>query len=604
MHDESSDSAFPLPEASQLPALIYVLDIDRRRLVAHNRATDPLPQFALSDDPAAPLPLVLTDSGQATRGAHWDDLATRDHGARVGGELQAHRTDGTLGWLAWSERIVVDAYGRRALGTAVELFDAPRREAEMLQALAGSGVNLLFQDTNLRYRWARNLRFFDEDALLGRTDFDVLPPEIAGPLAAIKREVLETGAERDYEVALPVVGRRRHFLQRLRPARNAQGQIVGLTAAITDITEFRDRELALQEEERLFHLALANTAVVLYRQDHELRYTWMRNPVGESTQGALGRTDFDLMPPDDAENLARIKRHVMETGEAAREEVTVHVEDGIVIFDLMVQPVRDSYGTITGVTGAAVDVTKWRSLQAQLAQADTLAAIGDLALGVAHEINNPLTAISGHAQLLAGHTDPRVVDATQAIGETTERIRRVIKALLNFAHAQDEGERTPWTLEQIAQTALGIAAKSLRFDGVQVEVIRLSDPEPLVLLNAYQIQEVVLQLLSNAALAVRPRASGNRLVRVETGADPERGAFLRVVDNGMGMSAMVRRRIFEPFFTTRPIGEGSGLGLSLCHGVATAHRGSLEVRSRPGHGSTFTLWLPVLTTGINPDTSG
>ncbi len=232
-----------------------------------------------------------------------------------------------------------------------------------------------------------------------------------------------------------------------------------------------------------------------------------------------------------------------------------------------------------------------RVAHAQLIHAEKLSAIGELASGIAHEINNPLTTILGQVYLLKDHDtiDTYVRDKLTVISEETSRAARIVQNLLLFARRYS-GERRPSSLSEAAQRVLDLKGYQLEKDGIRVRT--QFSPCPPVVADENQIQQVLLNLVQNAHQAMAKHA-GERVLTLRAGA---RGscAFVDVLDTGPGIPAEHLPRIFDPFFTTKPAGEGSGLGLSVSYGIIAEHNGTLTATNRPEGGACFSIDLPVI----------
>lgn len=228
----------------------------------------------------------------------------------------------------------------------------------------------------------------------------------------------------------------------------------------------------------------------------------------------------------------------------------------------------------------------------QLLQTEKLATMGQLLAGVAHELNNPLSVILGQATLLrqsVGGGAP--LDRAEKIALAAQRCSRIVQNFLALAR-QRPPERQRVSLNQVVQDALELLSYSLRLDNVEV-TLDLAQDLPLLRADIHQLHQVVLNLVSNADYAMREVPSGRRLA-LTTRADPSRGrVILEVADTGPGIPPEIESRIFEPFFTTKPPGQGTGLGLSLCHGIVEGHGGTIQVESEPGQGAVFLVELPV-----------
>jgi len=245
--------------------------------------------------------------------------------------------------------------------------------------------------------------------------------------------------------------------------------------------------------------------------------------------------------------------------------------------------------------------TAQERLQAQLVQNEKLAAMGQLLASVAHELNNPLSVVLGQAVLLAelaGDTThgPRA----RKIAQAAERCARIVKNFLALARQQPPERRTVH-LNAVVQEALELVGYLLRVDDVVV-TLDLAQGLPTLWADPHQLHQVVVNLVTNAHQAMRGSSLPRRLT-LATGLDPRASrVVLEVADTGPGIPPEIRSRIFEPFFTTKPPGQGTGLGLPLCHGIVEEHGGTMEVDEAPGGGAVFRVELPVAPPPAPPET--
>lgn len=239
------------------------------------------------------------------------------------------------------------------------------------------------------------------------------------------------------------------------------------------------------------------------------------------------------------------------------------------------------------------DMTSEREMRMRLMESDRLAAVGELVAGVAHEVNNPLSSISAFAQILLrdGGLTAAQREAIDVIKSETARASQVVRDLLAFARRSDP-QREPIDLNNVIARTLRLRGYQLTANNVEVEQVLATDI-PAVLGDARQIQQVCLNLVTNAIQAMAT-VGGGRLT-VTTRAAP-RDVILEIRDTGPGIPEAARAHIFEPFFTTKQEGEGTGLGLSVSYGIITAHGGSVAVVETSARGTTFRVALPAAET--------
>ena len=243
----------------------------------------------------------------------------------------------------------------------------------------------------------------------------------------------------------------------------------------------------------------------------------------------------------------------------------------------------------------AVDTLK--STQAQLIHSEKLSAVGEFVAGVAHELNNPLTSVMGFSELLMGEdVDEKHRGHLEIIFKSAQRCQKIVQSLLSFARHQ-QPERKLVGVNKLIEDVLEVVAYPLRTSNVRV-ITQFSPTLPLVLADGHQIQQVVLNIINNARQAIEANQPAGRIT-ITTIAT---GETVRIIleDDGPGISPENLQRIFNPFFTTKEVGQGTGLGLSLCYGIIKEHGGNITPTSAPGAGATFTNELPAAsaTTGL------
>ena len=380
----------------------------------------------------------------------------------------------------------------------------------------------------------------------------------------------------------------------ISPIHDAQGIVTHFVAVQNDVTDRQAAQIALSEAEARLRYVIQNLPLVVFAMNADGVFTFSDGKglelLGLSPGEVVGQNYQAVYrhEPELCDKIARVLR-----GELT--EYTQAIEG--TVFETICTPSRGQNGEITSIIGFALDITARTQLEAQILQSDKLAALGQLVAGVAHEINNPLAAISGTAQLLQMHPDEDVKADGDAIKAMTDRANSVVQSLLTYARPSKgtDKERRLYTLQALTEETLQLTRFSLRKADIDVHLY--FEPSELsatsVYVNGNQIQQIILNLLTNAEHALRRAPEGSDRHIIITTFTEDGFIHLTVADNGCGISPAVQKRIFDPFFTTKDVGEGTGLGLSICQGIAAAHNGTLHVESTEGVGAAFTLRLPI-----------
>ncbi len=238
-----------------------------------------------------------------------------------------------------------------------------------------------------------------------------------------------------------------------------------------------------------------------------------------------------------------------------------------------------------------LEATDQDRLYRKLVQSEKLASLGETIAGIAHEINNPLTAVLGYATLLEGspRLDDRDKHATSVIMSESQRAAGLIRSLLEFSR-KETGTRERVDARTLVQKAANLRRYQLAQGNIKLQVTR-SEDDCTAFVCPQQISQVLHNLITNAEQAI-PRSRKDGLIRIVTAGRREGGVIITVSDNGAGIPAAARDRIFDPFFTTKRPGEGTGLGLAICHTIMAAHGGTIALVESSVGGTTFALELP------------
>jgi len=234
-----------------------------------------------------------------------------------------------------------------------------------------------------------------------------------------------------------------------------------------------------------------------------------------------------------------------------------------------------------------------QSSQEQLIQSEKLAAVGKLASGIAHEVNNPLMAISGHAQMLMEDEDDElVIESLEIIHGETRRATDIMQNLLSFSR-QQKSFKAPISINESIESTLKLLVYVLSKNNIEATTEFATDL-PDVTADSQQLRQVFLNLINNASQAMSEAHSGGKLA-IQTYKNGKDKVIVKITDDGPGIPPDVIDKIFEPFFTTKDIGKGTGLGLSICYGIIQNHDGEIYATSKEGCGTTFTIELPTVS---------
>jgi PAS domain S-box-containing protein len=449
------------------------------------------------------------------------------------------------------------------------------------------------------------------------------------------------------------------------PLLDAHGRIVGAIETLQDVSERRQAQDALLRHQVELESLVRQRTAELDASMAELERFIANAPIGVAYSSGgrirranhalarmLGRTESALRDApgricyrsdDDYAEVGRVAGPLLSRGLPVRHEMWMRHADGHDIWVQIDAHVADSNDTHHGTWWMMQDRTEMRAAQAllqrrydelesahgrleeaqnQLLQQDKMASIGQLAAGVAHEINNPVAFVSSNLNSLRGHVDGLLAlcaageasvahphdplvqqqlrdcllrvepeylreDLPQLMDECADglqRVRKIVHDLKDFSRV-DQSEWQEADLNAGLESTLNVVRNEVKY---KAEVVLDLATLPPVLCLAGQLNQVLMNLIVNAAHAI---ASPGQLTLASGRHDD--WAWVQVSDSGSGMPEEVMRRIFEPFFTTKPVGQGTGLGLSLSFSIVKKHRGALDVWSEPGKGSSFRVWVPV-----------
>jgi PAS domain S-box-containing protein len=434
----------------------------------------------------------------------------------------------------------------------------------------------------------------DADALVGRRCCEMFW-RVEGASECLVERALAGGEKVEVEI---LAGEQmdRPTLVIVIPLRDAKDALTGSTMVVArDISELRRAEAAAFEH-KAFMASLADLIPdEIYTLDLEGRITWMNERAEAANDlnrtALIGRHFGEIVSPE-SKTAANANIKGTLAGNDTRGEIQALHADGVVRHVEAHNSPLWKDGSVVGALVFLRDMTERRRAHERMAQSDKLRAVGELAAGVAHNLNNSLTVIQGRAQLLQRRAPDEATSKSldvivQAVADGSQTLRRI----LDFARRDQAKEFAPLDLTELITTSVEIAKpKWQRKSGAQAAKIdvRVETRSPVhVLGEKSELREVVLNLLFNAVDAMPDGGE----IEIGTRAELDDACFW-VADTGRGIPPETIERIFEPFYTTKGEG-GTGLGLSASHGIITRHQGQIMVVSEPGLGTRFEVRLPV-----------
>jgi len=396
----------------------------------------------------------------------------------------------------------------------------------------------------------------------------------------------------------------------LRETVAVAANVLALLIASVELSEDLASEIAMRtreiESQRRFTSRIIDSLPLgLYVIDQQYRIQAWNRKRETGTQGigrdeVIGRSVFDVLYRQPRDVLRAEFDRAFEDGEMTQMDVASTASGEVRYYRLTKVPMRlRDDDEVTHVITIGEDITEWKRVQDQVSQTEKLAAVGQLAAGVMHEINNPLATIGACVDALTMRVDDLPPVDAQGFAEylrimesELERCKSIVNGLLDFSRPKARVKRKV-ELNQIVEDALFLVKHHHKYRGIRLER-RLADDLPVIKANHEQLIQVFLSLMLNAIDAME--GEGVLSVRTDHFGDAQH-VMAEFRDTGAGIPRDDLAKIFEPFFTTKQPGRGTGLGLSICYGIVQEHGGRIVVDSQPGRGSLFQVILPVRQPG-------
>ena len=366
-------------------------------------------------------------------------------------------------------------------------------------------------------------------------------------------------------------------------------------------SEVARRSREIEDQRQFVSLVVDCLPVGLYVVDRDYRIQIWNRKRETGTQGlkrddVVGRQVFDVLTRQPARQLKEEFDQVFETGEIQQMEIQLAIAGEDRYFRISKIPMRQHHDEITHVITIGEDVTEYHTVHRQILQSEKLAALGQLAAGVMHEINNPLATIGAcvaaielRLDEIAGEVPPPIVEYLNIIDKEVQRCTGIVDGLLDFSRPKESSKRNV-DLSTLVEETLFLLKHHQRFKRLTV-IRELAQGLPEVRANAEQLIQAFMAIMLNALDAMENGGSLTVRTRLNPGRVDE--IVVEMEDTGIGIPRTDLPKIFEPFYTTKPPGRGTGLGLSVVYGIVEGHHGRIEVDSIPGKGTTFQVYLPV-----------
>jgi len=510
----------------------------------------------------------------------------------------------------------------RDISERKKLGDALRDSEESFRMLFQSvGEGVIIYDRDFRYTYwnpyMEKLTGYAPADVIGKCAFDLFPHLKEQGVDAMIRRTLEgeTVTASHMLYTSPITGITSRTSGIYHPYINSKGEIVGAIGIVRDITELWTAEQALRASLERFRRLSENFPDIIMRwvPNYGIDYV---NPaiekhVGMKKEEVLGKFGFLMSRthPDDRNTIAKTFLDVgTKKADPARCECRVFDKSGEILwFDLLCKPVWDEQGKLAAVEAIGRDITERKNseiensrLQQQLLHSQKMEAIGALAGGMAHDFNNILAIISGTTEFLMGKmpSDSPHLSQLARIKRSTRKARDLSMKLLTFARKEKLSVRAAYAnslVLDVIDMLKGSISKKI------VIKTQLADDLKKICVDTNQISQAVLNICINACDAMPDggeltiETAMNEICNVSPGAAsgvPGLYCAISIADTGAGIDPQVKEKMFEPFFTTKDMGKGSGLGLSISHGIIEKHNGFITVESELGKGSVFRIFIP------------
>jgi len=533
--------------------------------------------------------------------------ALRDKGSWIG-ELVAKRKDGSMFDVQLSTSMVIDESGKPICMMASFVDITERRQAEEALQESEERYHDLIENTLdmvqsvkldgdfifVNRAWLETLGYTKAE-LPDLNLFNIIHPESLAHCQELFAKVMRGESVQNVQTTFIAKDGRKVPVEGNAAPRYVGSDVVATQGIFRDITERKQAEKALKESEENLKAYLESAPDGIYIND--LKGTFLYgNKKAEALMGykreeLIGKNflKLKLLPAKDLAKAGKLLALNAMGRPTGPDEFELIRKDGSRIsVEINTTLVKQEERTV--VIGLVRDITERIQMEEQLIVTDRLASIGELASGVAHELNNPLTSVIGFSELLLDKDVPDdVKEDLKVINREAKRTAGVVKNLLTFARKHPK-EKQPTDMNKAIEAVLELRAYEQKVNNIQVNTQFAADL-PEITADGFQLQQVFLNIIVNAEhFMTEAHGRGTLTITTERVGDIVRASF---ADDGPGIAEENMGHLFDPFFTTKEVGKGTGLGLSICHGIITEHGGRIYAESELGKGATFTVGLPV-----------
>ncbi len=511
-------------------------------------------------------------------------------------KVELHQTD-ELGQLATAVNLMSDeiASNQKELNNQRDEYQNLFERVPCLITVQDRNYRLLRFNREFSQRFAPEPGDWCYHAYKGRTEKCISCPVEKTFADGLSHQAEETGVDKD--------GSPKHWLVRTSPIKNSDGDVVAAMEISLDITQRRQLEVDLQSSEKKYHAIFSNIPNPVFVLDMETLQIVDCNqsvvPVyGFTVEEMTGRSFMSLFHPDEQDHYA----FKVATCSVINQARHLDREGKGLFVNIRISPSEYSGQKVLLVTTS--DITKRLEAEQQLIQASKMATLGEMATGVAHELNQPLSVIKTVSSFFMKKLGARESIAEDILStmltkvdSNVDRATRIINHMRQFARKSDM-EMVTVQLNDVLKSAFEIFSQQLKVRGIQV-VWEVDEQLPRIHGDPSRLEQVFINLLLNARDAIeshwgdRPDAQPDKMIRLWTGTEGE-AVVCRVCDTGTGIPENMVEKIFEPFFTTKEVGKGTGLGLSISYGIVKECGGTIDAMPNCPYGTCFVLRFPMI----------